>query len=367
MEFCSSVLEINLASVRHNCSVYINTAGVPIMAVVKADAYGCGAVAIAKAAEAAGIEAFAVARVGEAKILREAGIREPILVFNAFTQDEIDFGVAADLILTLNSFEMIDKLVNAADRQKKKALVHLKVDTGMGRFGVFPAEAGPLASAALATSRIEIDGIYSHFANIDEDPDSPLNAVQVARFEEALALLRQTGVTPRWIHCSNSASVLNLPASRFNLVRVGNALIGVNPFYYAEFPETLQRCLTWKTKLVSVRRLPAGYGIGYGQTYHLENDAWVGVIPVGYGDGYRRVAGNEVLIGGRRVPVIGSVCTDVCMVLLPERFNPGESVVLLGNQGRESITVEELAARWRTARADVMSGISARVARVYLP
>ena len=336
------------------------------MAVVKANAYGFGAAVIAVAEEETGIEAFATARVSEAMVLKNAGITKDILIFNAFSQAEIDIAVENGFLLSLNNFEMITKIQTAARQFQKKVRIHLKVDTGMGRFGVFPEEIPLLAKMALDAGCIEIDGIFSHYASIDDDPECSFNAVQRKRFEDALDLLRETGVEPNRIHCSNSAGALNTPLTRYNMVRIGSALLGLNPYYYAAFPDFLRRTLTWKTQLVSVRKLPAGYGISYGQNYHLNEDAWVGVIPVGYGDGFRRVKNNEVLIGGKRVPVIGNVCTDASMVLLPQFFPTGEEVILIGRQGSESIEIEDLAKRWNTARADVTSGITGRVARRYL-
>lgn len=336
------------------------------MAVVKANAYGFGAAVIAMAEAETGIEAFATARVSEAMTLKDAGITKDILVFNAFSQTEIDIAAEKGFLLSLNNFDMIPKIQNAAQRFRKKVRIHLKVDTGMGRFGVFPEEIPLLAKTALDTGRIKIDGIFSHYARIDDDPKCPFNALQRQRFEHALSLLRGIGVEPNRIHCSNSAGALNTPLTRYNMVRIGSALLGLNPYYYAAYPDFLKRTLTWKTQLVSVRKLPVGYGISYGQNYHLQENAWVGVIPVGYGDGFRRVNNNEVLIGGKRVPVIGNVCTDACMVLLPQFYPAGEEVILIGRQESESIEIEDLAKRWNTARADVTSGITGRVARRYL-
>ena len=366
MNLSSSLLEIDLKAIRDNCRSCMEKTGTPVMAVVKANAYGYGAVEVARTADEAGVDSFAVARVQEGLSLLENGIKKDILVFHAFSQDEIDAAVRNRLILSLNGIEMLPKIERSSRKLQIHARIHLKVDTGMGRFGAFPEEIPSLAEAAMAIGCIEIEGIYSHYANIDEDTNSPLNAIQKERFEKTLDLLRSINISPEKIHCSNSAAAFNTPSTRYNLVRIGCALLGVNPFYYEPFPTYLQRALVWKTRLVSVRKLPAGYGIGYGQHFHLAEDSWIGVIPVGYGDGFRRMENNTVLIGGKKIPVVGSVCTDASMVLLPEYFPIGEEVILLGRQGSESIEVEDLADRWHTTRADVTTGISDRVARIYL-
>ena len=364
--FSSSSLEIDLKAIRQNCHYCIEATGVPVMAVVKANAYGYGAVEVAHAAEESGIDSFAVARVQEGLILLENGIKKDILVFNAFTQDEIDIAVKNRFILSFNHIEMLSKFEHSSRKFHIPARIHLKVDTGMGRFGVFPEEIPAMAEKAAATGCVRIEGIYSHYSNIDDDPNSPFNEIQKERFEKAIELLRSVNIFPARIHCSNSAAAFNKPSTRYNMVRIGSALLGVNPFYYEPFPAFLHRALQWKTHLVSVRKFPAGYGISYGQHFHLPEDSWVGVIPVGYGDGFRRVSNNTVLIRGKTIPVIGSVCTDASMVLLPEFFPIGEEVVLLGRQGSESIEIEDLAERWRTTRADVTCGITNRVGRIYL-
>jgi alanine racemase len=365
-DFFSTWLEIDLNAIRENCRSCMEITGTPMMAVVKANAYGYGAVDVARIANEVGVDSFAVARVQEGLTLLENGIKKDILVFHAFSQEEIDAAVSNRLVLSLNGIEMLPKIECSSRKFQIPARIHIKVDTGMGRFGVFPEEIPSLAEAAMATGCIQIEGIYSHYANIDDDPDSPLNVIQKERFEKSLDLLRSINIYPAKIHCSNSAAALNTPSSRYNLVRIGCALLGVNPFYYEPFPSYLQRALVWKTRLVSVRKLPAGYGIGYGQHYHLAEDSWIGVIPVGYGDGFRRMHDNVVLIGGKKIPVVGSVCTDACMVLLPDYFPIGEEVILLGKQGSESIEVEDLAERWHTTRADVTTGITDRVDRIYL-
>lgn len=364
-EFSTSELEINLRTIRRNFAFYRDFCACPVIAVVKADAYGLGAVPIAKTLAAAGAVDFAAARVSEALTLRSTGIRGNILIFSAAGEAEIKAAAAADATIALVSWDQLETIRRVCRAAGSKARLELKVDTGMGRFGFLPNELPDLLNTLAAAPEIEITGIFSHYANIDDDPDDALNRVQLDRFHAALQICADAGVRPGRIHFTNSAAALSAPESRFTHVRVGSGLFGINPFYYDAMPAGLEPALRWRTRLISVRRFPAGQGIGYGQKFHLPADAWVGVIPVGYGDGFRAADGNEVLIGGKRVPVIGSVCCDVAMALLPDKLAVGTDVTLLGDDGGESITVDELARRWRCSRASVTCGITGRAARVY--
>lgn len=359
-------LEISLAAIAANTRTVIAATGVPLMAVVKADAYGFGAAAVAKTALGAGAAWLAVARVNEAEALRRAGIEAPVLVFGGATADEVDRALSLGLVLTLHSFEAAQLYAQRANERRTAVRVHLKVDTGMGRFGVFAEEAAELARRAQALGGIRIEGLYSHLSKVDSQPDDPLTYRQLERFRLALEALRSVGVEPAWVHCSNSAAALACPAARFNLARVGSALVGIRPFYYLPFPQTLQRALCWKARLAACKLLPGGWGVGYGADYVTAGQEWIGVIPVGYGDGFRRAPLNEVLIDGRRTAVVGKVCADMAMVRLPGPYPEGTPVTLLGEQGGESIQIEDLAERWQISQADVTAAIAGRVPRVYL-
>lgn len=365
-DFYPSQLKINLDILAGNAGRLKQTVGVPIMAVIKDDAYGMGAIPMAHLLIDSGISYFAVVNTLEALQLREAGISQPILVFNAFSEEEIAACIENGLTLSLNRFEMIRPIEEACRQTGRSARVHLKIDTGMGRFGVFEQDAAELGRAALAGGCMMIEGVYSHFANIEDNPDDPFNEIQLGRFHMALQTLAEAGIHPQWVHMANSAGSLSCPAARFNMVRMGAGLLGANPFYYAPCPAEIDPALTWSCHLVSVRHMPAGWAIGYGQTYRLNTDAWIGVIPVGYAQGFRRSRKNSVLIRGEELPLIGSVCTDACFVLLPQQFEPGEDVVLLGRQGKSEISIDELAVRWGISRADVTTGISQRVERIYI-
>ena len=358
-------LEIDTQAVTRNTRTVLAMTHTPLMAVVKADAYGFGAVPVAQAALAGGAEWLAVARGSEALALRQAGIRAPILVFGMVTPDEMTAAVEQEITLNLFNFEMIAALSAQARACGKPARVHLKVDTGMGRLGVMAEDAGALAQAAQQSGGIEIDGIFSHFAMVDSEADDPLTPLQMQRFAQAIQAVRTAGLQPRWIHCSNSAAAFSRPDAYYTLLRVGSALLGIRPFYYQPFPSYLQRVLTWKAVLADCRQVPAGWGISYGHDYITTAPEWIGVLPLGYGDGFRRAPNNQVILNGEIVPVVGRVCTDMCMLRLPRQTAPGSEVILIGQQGGQTIQIEDLANRWQTSQAAVTCGIAPRVPRIY--
>lgn len=364
-ESCSNWLEIDLSAVTQNTREVLRQTGVPLMAVVKANAYGMGAVPIGRAMLAGGASYLAVARGCEALALRRAGVRAPVLLFGVPAAGELDELIAAGITFTLTGFEAAGLYAGRSVALGAPVRVHLKVDSGMGRFGVLAEEALPLARRALEDG-LELEGMYTHFAMIDSDPGDPLNALQLERFNRALNALEGAGIRPRWVHAANSAAALGHPETRFNMVRAGSAMVGIRPFYYAPFPAYLRRVLTWKARLLSCRVLPPGWGVSYGQSYHTSGAETIGVISAGYADGFRRSPNNEVLVNGQRVPVVGRVCADNAMLRLPGPLPLGTEVTLLGEQGGQAIQIEDLAERWNTAQADVVSAIAPRVERIYI-
>jgi alanine racemase len=357
-------VEVNLSAIEHNNRFLVRHTGVDVMAVVKANAYGHGACEVARASLAGGATWLAVARFGEARALRQAGIEAPTLVFGMVTPDEVDEAIALRVSLTLHSREVAELFAARGKAGGGNVLAHLKVDTGLGRLGVFPDELAGLGQYARELGGIEIQGLYSHFAMADEDPD-PLSPLQTRHFIQALSSLNEAGIHPRWIHLSNSAGNLTQPDARFNLVRAGSDVTGLHPLPGRPYPEGMRRALTWKVRLNGARLFPPGYGISYGHAYKTTAEEWIGALPLGYGDGFRRVTNNEVLIGGMRVPVVGRVCMDQCMIRLPRRFPLGEEVVVIGEQGDQAIWPEDLAARWKTTQVDVTANINVRVPRVF--
>ena len=357
-------IEINLSAIEHNIKYILESTNKPLMAVVKGDAYGFGAVEVSKTALAAGASWLAVARYNEARILREAGIRAPILVLGMTTPEEVDEAIGSRVSLTMYDNEVAEMLSSRAKIAGQPVLAHLKVDTGMGRLGVYPHEALGLAQHALKLGNITLEGMFSHFA-MGAEGGHPLTARQIKRFKQALKSLEEADIRPRWIHMANSSGAYYEKDSHFNLVRSGSAMYGLKFRDNLPFPSSMKRALTWKARLASCKVIPAGWGIGYGLKYTPDKDEIIGSIPVGFGDGFRRNFGNKVLIDGGRVPVVGSECMDQTMIRLPRVYPMGTEVVLVGTQGDETIHVEDLGQRWGTVKTDVTISISRRIPRIY--
>jgi alanine racemase len=276
--------------------------------------------------------------------------------------------VGEELTLAVFDAETAAAYARAGSVVGKRARVHVKLDTGMGRLGV-AAEEGPAFVAALhGMEGLEVDGLFTHLASSDV-ADKASTLAQLARFDAALQALTAAGLRPRWVHAANSAAVMRYPGTRYDLVRSGIALYGLDPSDEAPCPPGFTPALAWKARAVQVKTLPPGHGVSYGPEYVTTTAETVAVVPAGYADGYRRVSKgvNEVLVGGRRAPVRGRVCMDQVVVGINHvpGVRVGDEVVLLGRQGEESISAEELARRWGTINYDVTSGIMARVERVY--
>ena len=357
-------VEVDLAAVRNNVRELIRIADRPLMAVVKANGYGHGAVEVGRAALQAGASWLAVARAAEGLELRAAGIREPILVLGAATPTEAQAAVSNDLSLTLYDRELGEAYARRAAEVGRKARVHIKIETGMGRLGILPREAAEFGRWAAGVSDFFIEGAFTHFARADEADAAPTLA-QVVRFREALDALRAAGIRPRWAHAANSAATLWVPEARFDMCRAGIALYGLSPSRQIPFPASFRPALSWKASLASGKDLPPGWGVSYGGTYVTRGSERIGVIPVGYADGWRRSGPNQVLLGGVRVDIIGRVCMDFCMMPLAAEASVGDEVVLIGCQEGKCIRTEEVAERWGTINYEVVAGIAARVPRLY--
>lgn len=357
-------IEIDQSAITSNCTHIIRDTHTALMAIVKGDAYGHGAVAVARAAVAGGAQWLGVARFCEARSLRQNGIQAPILVLGMVTGAEVDEAIASSVTLTLHSPETLHLFAARARSVGQPARVHLKVDTGMGRLGVFAEELLPFARQVQADGNILVDGLYSHLAMAEDA--HPTNDLQIARFQSAVRSLEENGLRPRWVHLANSAAAYYLPQTRYDMARVGNVVLGLRIRVDRPLPEQYRPALRWKAQLASCRVLPAGWGVGYGQTYTTARSEIIGVAPVGYGDGLRRMPGNQVLIGGQKCPVVGRLCLDQLMVRLPRAYPMGEEVVIIGQQGDESIWVHDLAAVYHTSQVDFTTLIHGRVPRLYV-
>jgi alanine racemase len=357
-------IEIDLAAIRSNCAHIIEDTGTPLMAIVKGNAYGHGAVEVSRAALEGGASWLAVARFGEARLLRLNGIQVPILVLGTLTPREVDEAIAYGVTVTLHSRETLE-LYSARARSAGRPLqVHLKVDTGMGRLGVMAEDLILLARQVLAAGGLVIDGMYSHMAAAEEE-ENPLNGLQLRRFDLAVQSLQQAGLRPRWVHLANSAAAFYLPEARYDLARVGNVVLGLRIRIDRPLPDHYRPALAWKARLASCRVLPADWSVGYRQAYKTTGEEIIGVIPAGFGDGLRRVPGNQIIIGGKKAPVVGSLCLDQSMVRLPQHYPMGEEAVIIGEQGGESIRVHDLAALYGISQVDFTTLIHQRVPRIY--
>lgn len=363
----SAWLEINLNTIGNNVRELLRISQTEVMAVVKANGYGHGAIEVARAAVAAGATWCGVARLEEAVALRRAGINSHILVLGYTSPDRIVEAVNNNISLTIYDQRLGEVYAEQAGRLGVGLRLHIKVDTGMGRLGIPPATAAAFIEKLSRLPQLNIEGLFTHFARADE-PRVDTTDRQLDIFDGLVNQLRAEGIAPRYIHAANSAAILNYPRACYDLVRPGIALYGFPPSPETPLPDTIRPGITWKTRLTSVRDFPSGHGISYGHIYTTNGVERIGSIAIGYADGFRRVNGNVALVHGRRVPVVGRVCMDQCMLQLdsvPEACI-GDEVVLLGSQGDEMITAEEIGERWGSFNYEVICGLSARLPRIYL-
>jgi alanine racemase len=363
----SNWLEIDGGAIVENVDHLLKLTGVRLMAVVKANGYGHGITEVVRIATSAGATYCGVARVEEAFELRRAGIEAPILVLGYTPDQHLADAIGRNVTLTIFHPEQVETLTTAASAAGRPALVHVKVDTGMSRLGAQPAIAYQLLGRLTEAPEVEVEGIFTHFARADE-PDDPTTSLQERRFLDLLAEVEAAGLRPPLVHAANSAAALTRPSTHFDMVRIGIALYGLEPSTKVPLPQGFQPALAWKAHLTHVQNYPVGTGVSYGHIYKTRGEERIGVVPVGYGDGYRRVDGNAVLIHGQRVPVVGRVCMDQLMVQLDgvPQAKVGDEAVLLGYQGEEHIRAEEIASHWGTINYEMVCGLGARVPRVYI-
>ena len=359
-------LEINLGAIRRNIQRIAQITHRQVMAVVKANAYGHGLFEVAKAAEKAGIARLCVARLEEALALRESGVNAPILVLGYTSPLDVPKAMHGSISLALFNAELAPQYQEAAQFGEGKLNVHIKVDTGMGRLGIFPEDAVEFVSGVSKMDQINIEGLFTHFASADE-PSKTTTDDQIDRFNRVLHELESIGIRPSIIHASNSAASLYYSKAWYDAVRPGNAIYGLSPSVEAPLPSDFEPALTWKTRLTSVKMLPPGSGVSYNHRYITRGEERIGASAVGYADGLRRKLGNVALINGHRVTQAGMVCMDQTMWQLDEvpSAKVGDEVVLIGKQGNEQILAEEVAANWNTVNYEVVCGLSARVPRYY--
>lgn len=342
-----------------------------LMAVLKADAYGHGAIRAARTALLHGADYLATACLGEAVALRRQGIVAPILILGFTPPWQAQEIVRYDLTATVYSLEPVRHLARAVRALGRgPARVQVKVDTGMGRLGLLPPDVPTFVDAVRAIPEIEIEGIFTHFACADaEDPTSTRR--QIERFDAVLDQIGRDGWRPRYVHAANSAAIFRFPEARYSMVRAGIALYGLDPSSQVRCPEGFRPALTFKTLIAQVKELPIGSPISYGATFVTRRPSRIAVLPVGYGDGFRRSPRNwhEVLVHGRRAPIVGVVCMDMCMIDVTDipGVRVGDEVVLIGRQDQDEISVAEVAGKLGTISYEVVTQILARVPREVAP
>lgn len=340
---------------------------VPVMAIVKANAYGHGLVPVARRLEACGVDRLGVAFLEEGVALRRAGVRAPILVLGGIFGPQVTQFLAHDLEITVSSLDKLRQVEAAAESAGKRAAVHLKIDTGMERIGVHDYSAGPFVAAAVASRWCEVKGIYSHLACAD-DPDSPMTAVQLARFLDACAHFDRLGAKMPLRHLANSGGVLHFPGTHLDLVRPGIVLYGVLPDPASRPTIPVRPALSLVSRVVYFKVVRAGRPVSYGATWAPPADTRVVTVPIGYGDGYPRALSSRgrVLIGGRAYPIVGRVCMDQFMVDIggDSAWNEDE-VVLVGRQGGAEIRVEALAESAGLIPYEILVGLNERIPREY--
>ena len=361
-------IHVDLDALAGNLRTIRTQVGVPVMAIVKANAYGHGLVPVAQHLQGQGVEHLGVAFLEEGIALRRAGISLPILVLGGIFGPQAAEFITHDLDITVSSLDKLRQVEAAAQALGRKAVIHLKIDTGMERIGVHSYSARPFIEAAVASKWCVLKGVYSHLACAD-DPGSAMTTLQLERFLQACSHFDRLGAPMPLRHLANSGGVLHFPHTWLDMVRPGITLYGVLPDPASQPTIALQPALSLVSQVVYFKVVKAGNTVSYGATWAPATDTRVVTVPIGYGDGYPRALSSrgEVLVRGHRWPVVGRVCMDQCMVDLGARgtgYNEDE-VVLIGQQGDSAITAEAVAQAAGTIPYEILTGLNQRIPRVY--
>jgi alanine racemase len=362
--------EVNLDNIKFNLNQVKKN--VPeetlIMAVVKADAYGHGVIPVAEAAVEAGADRLAVALPEEGRELREAGFELPIQILGEVLPGQVSILVNNELIPTISKIETVELLDKLAEEKGIIKKVHVKVDTGMGRIGVFPDNAIDFIKEIMSFKNIEVEGLMTHFAKADEE-DKEYTYNQWDQFQMVIDRLAEENIEIPIKQAANSATIIDLPHMALNMVRPGIMMYGLRPSHEVDQDFTLKPALSWKAKIVYLKEVPPGTGISYGATYITEDKAKIATIPMGYADGYSRLLSNkgDVLINGQRAPIRGRVCMDQFMVEVThiDDVEIGDEVVLIGKQGNAEFSATEMADIIGTINYEITCDITKRVPRIY--
>jgi len=364
-----TLVEINLDRLTQNLNaIHKKVAPSKVMAVLKANAYGHGLVEIARHMEALGVDYLGVAVVEEGILLREQGIQAPILVLGGILGNQVPHFLKHDLSITASSIEKLYQIDEVSEQMGAKAKVHLKIDTGMERIGVHYYNAEGFLETSLKCRNIEVEGVFSHFANA-ELADLTHALLQLERFKEVLSFYDKRGIAPPIRHMANSPAILQMPESYFDMVRPGILLYGVYPSNQVPHSVNIKPALSWKSHVVYFKVIKPGHPVGYGSTWQSDHMVRAVTVPVGYGDGYFRGMSDkaQVIIRGQKYPVVGRISMDQIVVNLEwdSAYNDDE-VILIGEKEGKSITVEDLAQWANTIPYEILTNINTRVPRIYL-
>lgn len=365
-------LEINLDAIAHNVRIIKQVVGknTQIIAVVKANAYGHGAVEVSETLLENGVTMLGVGVIEEGIVLREAGIKAPILICGLTMNDQIEPLVMYNLTATVCKLKTIQTLSRIASKNKKRVRVHIKIDTGMGRLGIPSTDTLNFVKKINQMKNIEIEGIFTHFAATNEE-DRNYTRKQFEKYKKALLELERERINIPLKHVANSAAILNSSSFHLDAVRPGIIIYGLFPWPETKRTVQLRPTAEFKTKIVFLKEVPAGKSIGYGRTYSTTKPTRVATLPVGYADGYSWLLSNngEVLVRGERAPIIGKICMDLCMIDVTHigGVQIGDEVVLWGKQGSRMIPVEEVAQKIGSIVYEVICMVDKeRVPRVFI-
>lgn len=343
--------------------------GVKLLAIVKSDAYGHGILEASRAVLSGGADYLGVVNVKEGLMLREGGISAPTVVLGAILPAEAPLVVSKNLDVTVFNRKTVEALANACQEQNSNVGVFIKVDTGMGRLGVFPDDAIKFAEYVGSISSINIKGLITHFPIADQE-DKTFTHKQINIMNSLIGSLREKGFELPLNNCANSAAIIDMPEAQFDMVRAGIAMYGYYPSRYVSRSIELKPALTLRARVMSVKRVKAGTPISYGCRYRPERDTIIGVVPIGYRHGYHRMLSGKTyaIYKGKRVPQVGTICMDMCMY----DFGPDsdisdyEWITLLGEEGSEAVWADELAGYAETIMYEILTSLSGRIDRVYI-
>lgn len=362
-------LEIDLNTLKENFNRIRSFASpAKIMTIVKANAYGHGLIRVAQLYQEIGTDYFGVAVLEEGLLLRENGITKPVLVLGGILSDQIPLFIKNDLTLTASSPSKLEQIDQIAEKLGIKAKVHLKIDTGMERIGVHYYSAGDFLNSAMKKKNIIVEGVYSHFAN-SETKDLSYTKLQIERFEEALSFFTKNSIEMPLRHICNSGGILQAPEAKYDMVRPGILLYGVYPGKEVKKSIIVKPAMNWKSRVVYFKVIKPEHPVGYGSTWQADHNIRAITVPVGYGDGYFRKLSNRscVILNGKKYPEIGAVSMDQIVVNIENdsAYNSDE-VILLGTDGKNTITCEEMADWADTIPYEILTNINTRVPRIYI-